>query len=218
MSDSEQLRKKKSQQLEANLASLRLFGAQVREKVNSTPGSSKRSERSKFEIPEAFVYSPAEFTERTPKPGAYPSSIVGAASFTSPGPRKLPPTEILTSTGNKYKVFILSSDDTSNKLCFSIKGGGETFCTNTNCSIALHKTKPKFNALKGDVFIEKTTGAVFSKAYLNSGDLSPELIGSWIAASYSFEEWIYFFRLATLKIKDESQGTKKIDFKDLQQA
>ena len=37
------LSKKKSQELEANLAQLRIFGAQVRDKVNATPDKSKTS-------------------------------------------------------------------------------------------------------------------------------------------------------------------------------
>ena len=217
MADTEEITKRKSQHLESTLAQLRLFGAQVRDKVN-TPSVS-RSKASKYGTPEASIQSPASLTA-TPKIGAYPSPGSTAKSLTSQTSKKLlPPTEIATSGRNKYRIFLAPLDDSIQSFCFSNKGsGGETFCTNMDCRIALHKTKPKFSVEKGDIFIEKTQGAAFSKKYLNASSLSIEVMESCLTSLNSLEDWVKLFRLASVKLEVDTKVDKKIDFKDLQQA
>ena len=142
MADSES-RKKKSQELESNLAQLRIFGAQVREKVIASP-SVDISKTSRYGTPEASLQSPlsaASLSRDTPKGGAYESPIASVASSHKSIPPR--PLEISTASGNKYKIFATPIDDTFNNICFSTKGsGGDTFCTNLNCKIASHKTTP----------------------------------------------------------------------------
>ena len=213
MSDSAS-RKKKNQELESNLAQLRIFGAQVRDKVIATPD---RSKTSLYGTPQASLQSPLSSASlsRESNAGAYQSPAVSVSISHKHTPPR--PLEISTLAGNKYKIFITPSDDSFDNICFSTKGsGGDTFCTNSNCKIASHKTKPKFAITKGDICLEKTSGAAFSRVFLNSSSLDPSLLESWEFSMNTMEDWIALFDLASSSLKKEPPW--KLNFKDLQQA
>lgn len=107
-------------------------------------------------------------------------------------------------------------DDTIDSYCFVAKGsGGDTFCTNVGCKIASHKSKVKFKVMKGDVFIEKVSGAAFSKKFLNAEFLDSSLLEAWLNSVITMEDWTDLFALATAGLKKEPK--KKIDFKILQE-
>ena len=132
--------------------------------------------------------SAASLSRDTPKGGAYHSHLAYVASSHKsniPGP----PLEISTMPGNKHKLFIAPDDDTFDGFCFSTKGsGGDTFCTNLNCKIVSHKSKSKFKVDRGDIFLEKATGAAFARVFLNSSSLDPSLLKSWETTVNSMED------------------------------
>lgn len=114
------------------------------------------------------------------------------------------------------KLFIAPFDDVIDQYCFSTKGsGGDTFCTSVDCKTVSHKSIPKFKVTKGDIFIEKTSGAAFSRTFFNALSLYLFLLESWTTLVNTMQDWIDLFGLASAGLRKELP--KRIEFKDLQE-
>ena len=123
----------------------------------------------------------------------------------------------------KFSLFCAPiSDREFDTICFAKKGQGSTFCTNKHCSMPSHSNKTKFEAEKGDIFIAANADCAFSKVYINTSQLDPNLLESWIVDKKTEYQWKDTF-LAASRAKrdyDSSIGTKQglVTQKDLENA
>ena len=156
-------------------------------------------------------------------PGTYPGVNHKFEEDSKTSRSYFPPQEISMKAIKKFSLFCAPiSDREFDTICFAKKGQGSTFCTNKHCSMPSHSNKKKFEAEKGDIFIAANADCAFSKVYINTSQLDPNLLESWIVDKKTEDQWKDTF-LAASRAKrdfDSSIGTKQglVTQKDLENA
>ena len=204
--------------IQAGLAHLRSGGVDASSNASQRSTNSGDSNTGRVT---SFQNHSSSFHEDT-NPGTYPG-VNHNFDEESKKSRSNFPQEISMKSIKKFSLFCAPSVDSEfDTIRFAKKGQGSTSCTNRHCSIPSHSNKPRFEVDKGDIFIAANPDCAFSKAYINTSQLDPTLLQSWLTDQKTEEQLKETF-LAASRAKrdyDSTKGTKigLVTQKDLQNA
>ena len=96
----------------------------------------------------------------------------------------------------KYGVYIVPDEETEYKLiCRKPIRSGATICVNNRCRVKAHRAVKKVPFPKGQIYVLKNKGAVFTNPSISYFQLDPEILDAWEAEPQPLTHWTTQFRM-----------------------
>lgn len=155
-------------------------------------------------VPPSCTFLPSLHSLSTPPSPRLPSSSAMPHNIT------------VNESTPRYSLFLaLEDESTFESYCFVLKGQGSTFCLNVNCKVPSHKNQEKQDVEKGDIFIEKSPDAAWSRWCFNSSKLDSTLLAKWLSETNTCSMWNHIFQLAMKEIEVDETKKRKVTLDDI---